>query len=80
MELLESRQITKRFGGLTAVNELNFNIKQGQIVGLVGPNGSGSRPGSTWPPAFSLPLRGRCCSRAAPSRISSRIRLPGWEW
>ena len=33
--------ITKRFGGLLAVNEVNFQIQAGQIVGLIGPNGAG---------------------------------------
>jgi branched-chain amino acid transport system ATP-binding protein len=41
MSLLETRNVTKRFGGLTAVNEVNINVEQGQIVGIIGPNGAG---------------------------------------
>jgi ABC-type branched-subunit amino acid transport system ATPase component len=33
--------LTKRFGGLTAVGDVNFAIAQGEIVGIFGPNGSG---------------------------------------
>ena len=39
--LLEGRGVTKYFGGLAAVNKLDFAIYPGEIVGLIGPNGSG---------------------------------------
>jgi branched-chain amino acid transport system ATP-binding protein len=39
--LLEARDITKRFGGLTAVSNLSFRIEKGEILGIFGPNGSG---------------------------------------
>jgi branched-chain amino acid transport system ATP-binding protein len=38
---LEVRNLTKRFGGLTAVDDLSFTIEKGEMVGLVGPNGAG---------------------------------------
>ena len=38
---LEIKNLTMRFGGLTAVNQLNIKIKTGSIHGLIGPNGSG---------------------------------------
>ncbi|MGE5484460.1 MAG: ABC transporter ATP-binding protein [Ignavibacteriales bacterium] len=41
MSLLEVNHVTKRFGGLTAVNRVDFAIEQGQILGLIGPNGAG---------------------------------------
>jgi len=41
MKLLEVKSVTKRFGGLTAVNSVNMGIKKGKIVGLIGPNGAG---------------------------------------
>jgi len=39
--LLALKGVTKKFGGLTAVNNVSFNIKEGSITGLIGPNGSG---------------------------------------
>lgn len=41
MAYFEVRNITKYFGGLAAVNGVNFGVEQGQIYGLIGPNGSG---------------------------------------
>jgi len=41
MHMLEVENLTKRFGGLTAVNKVNFHINEGEIVGLIGPNGAG---------------------------------------
>jgi len=39
--LLEVNDITVRFGGIVALNQLSFNMEEGQIVGLIGPNGAG---------------------------------------
>lgn len=39
--ILEVKNLTKKFGGLTAVNDVNFEIKRGELVGLIGPNGAG---------------------------------------
>jgi branched-chain amino acid transport system ATP-binding protein len=39
--LLQAKNITKRFGGLLAVNDVSFVIPQGSIVSLIGPNGAG---------------------------------------
>lgn len=39
--LLDVDRLTRRFGGLVAVNELTFSLDAGEIVGLLGPNGSG---------------------------------------
>lgn len=39
--LLNIHGLVRRFGGLVAVNEMEFSVRQGEIVGLLGPNGSG---------------------------------------
>jgi len=41
MAYFEAKGITKFFGGLAAVNGVSFKVEQGQIYGLIGPNGSG---------------------------------------
>jgi branched-chain amino acid transport system ATP-binding protein len=41
MSFFETRRLTKAFGGLTAVNDLSFQVEKGEIYGLIGPNGSG---------------------------------------
>lgn len=41
MHLFETRHLTKAFGGLVAVNDLSFQVEEGEIYGLIGPNGSG---------------------------------------
>jgi branched-chain amino acid transport system ATP-binding protein len=41
MALLKVQNITKRFGGLTAVNSMSFEIQPGESIAIVGPNGSG---------------------------------------
>jgi branched-chain amino acid transport system ATP-binding protein len=41
MALLEASDVTKRFGGLVAVQEFDFDVPEGSIVSLIGPNGAG---------------------------------------
>ncbi len=43
MKVLEAKGITKTFGGLTAVNNVDFYIEEGEIVSLIGPNGAGGK-------------------------------------
>ena len=40
-DILEVSHLTKRFGGLAAVNDVSFSVPEGGIVGLIGPNGAG---------------------------------------
>lgn len=39
--IIQTQDLTRRFGGLVAVNEVNFSVKRGEVRGLIGPNGSG---------------------------------------
>jgi len=39
--LLQTKKLTKTFGGLTAIDSIELTIKKGEIVSLIGPNGAG---------------------------------------
>jgi len=39
--MLEVRELTKRFGGLVAVNNVNLNVNRGEVRAIIGPNGAG---------------------------------------
>ena len=41
MPILQGRRVTKMFGGLAAVSLVDFDLQEGEILGLIGPNGSG---------------------------------------
>lgn len=41
MSLLQIKNVTKRFGGLIAVDDVSFDITEGEVLGLIGPNGAG---------------------------------------
>ena len=43
--VLRAEGLVKRYGKRTVVNDVSFDVKQGEIVGLLGPNGAGKRPG-----------------------------------
>ena len=39
--MIEVRNLTKRYGAVTAVDDLSFTVEEGQVYGLLGPNGAG---------------------------------------
>ena len=41
MAILEGKKVTRYFGGLAAVSEVDFSVEKGELVGLIGPNGAG---------------------------------------
>lgn len=41
MTVLEAQNVSKRFGGIAAVDQMSFSVSAGEIVGLIGPNGAG---------------------------------------
>jgi branched-chain amino acid transport system ATP-binding protein len=73
--VLQGTHLTKRFAGLVAVNAVNFQIEDGEIVGLIGPNGAGKTTlvnviTGIYPPSEGEVLfRGKRISGKKPFRI-----------
>ena len=73
--ILAVEALTKRFGGFTAVNKVNFEVRNGEILGLIGPNGSGKSTifnmisGALSPTAGSIRFEGQDLSGRLPNRI-----------
>jgi len=59
MPILEVEKLSKSFGGLAAVSDLNFTLPQGEILGLIGPNGSGKTTAFNLITGFLKPDWGR---------------------
>lgn len=57
--LLETDQLTKQFGGLTAVNKVSLRIERGEIRALIGPNGSGKTTFLNMVSGIYVPTAGR---------------------
>ena len=56
--MLEIRDLTKRFGGLVAVDSLSFRVSDGETVSIIGPNGAGKTTVFNLITAFERPTRG----------------------
>lgn len=59
MDFLTVQGLTKSFGGLKAVNNLTFSVQQGEIFGLIGPNGSGKTTTLNLLTGFLIPSSGK---------------------
>jgi branched-chain amino acid transport system ATP-binding protein len=59
MALLTVNNITKRFGGLTAVSNMNLNVELGEIVGVIGPNGAGKTTAFNMISGYYKPTEGQ---------------------
>jgi len=58
MPLLETRNLTKHFGGLAAVSRLDLTVEEGEVVGLIGPNGAGKTTSFNLLSGFMRPTAG----------------------
>ena len=57
--ILEVQNLTKRFGGIQAVNDVSFHLKEGEILGLIGPNGAGKTTVFDLISGYQIPNSGR---------------------
>jgi branched-chain amino acid transport system ATP-binding protein len=88
MSVLEARAVTKRFGGLTAVKNVDLTVDAGEVIGLIGPNGAGKTTffncltgmetptgGTVLYQGTPLPKRPDLITRAGIARTFQNIRL-----
>ena len=66
MNMIEVKNLTKKFGEVTAVDGLTFNVAEGEVFGLLGPNGAGK----------TTAIRMLCCLI---SRTSGEARIAGYQ-
>src|ERR687885_2367828 len=66
MALLEATGVTKRFGGLVAVDHVDFVIEEGSIVSLIGPNGAGKTTFFNCVTGYYHPEEGQIVFNGAP--------------
>jgi branched-chain amino acid transport system ATP-binding protein len=70
--------LTKRFGGFTALNDVSFEVREGEILGLIGPNGSGKTTafncisGALAPTAGTITFKGQSIAGLTPDAICHR--------
>ncbi len=74
-EILALSGITKRFGGLTAVNDLSFSLNAGEVMGLLGPNGSGKTTVMNMISGFFAPTQGVIALKGEPIQGLSPHRI-----
>jgi branched-chain amino acid transport system ATP-binding protein len=76
--LLEARNITRRLGGIVAVDDVTFDVSQGEIVGLIGPNGAGKTTVFNLvtrlysPDGGDIEFEGESLLRVAPHKVVGR--------
>jgi branched-chain amino acid transport system ATP-binding protein len=75
MRILEGEKVTKYFGGLAAVSDVDFHVEKGEIFGLIGPNGAGKTTlfnlisGAFAPKSGVIKFKGEKISGLRPYRI-----------
>ena len=75
--LLEINDLTMRFGGLTAVAELSFSLRAGEITAVIGPNGAGKTTVFNCITGFYRPTSGGIALATPDGRTLALERLPG---
>lgn len=73
--LLKVEHLTMRFGGLVAVNDLTFDVREGDITALIGPNGAGKTTVFNCITGFYKPTQGRLVLRHGPPTIWDEVEF-----
>ncbi|MCU0734678.1 MAG: ATP-binding cassette domain-containing protein [Methylotetracoccus sp.] len=69
--MIETSQLTKLYGDLTAVDHISFTAEPGQVLGFLGPNGAGKSTTMKMIAGFLAPTAGR--ARSATCRKAPRV-------
>jgi len=75
--LLETKNLCKRFGGLSVISGLDFHINEGEILGLIGPNGAGKSTffnlitGIYLPNSGSIVFEGKDITKKRPHQVAA---------
>jgi branched-chain amino acid transport system ATP-binding protein len=78
MRLLNVTNLTKSFGGLVAINNINFSMEPGQIVSVIGPNGAGKTTffnmisGYYVPDSGTITFDGKNLTKLSPERVAQQ--------
>ncbi len=75
MSFLQVQGLSKSFGGLKAVDNVTFQVEQGEIIGLIGPNGSGQTTTLNLLTGFLKPTSGQVTFRNEDVTGFSRPRM-----
>jgi len=78
--ILRASGISKFFGGLTAVNQVDFEVYPGEVVALLGDNGAGKSTLIKCISGVYRPEQGNCASKTSPSSSSATPSPMSWLW
>jgi branched-chain amino acid transport system ATP-binding protein len=76
--ILQVKNVSKAFGGVTAVHHLSFDLRRGEILGIIGPNGSGKTTllncitGFVRPESGIILYKGKDITKSSPQKIASQ--------
>jgi len=76
---LQTRNLSKHFGALTAVDDLSLDVRVGEIFGFLGPNGAGKTTSILMMCGLMRPDAGDVLIDGVPSCAATRPSAPGWE-
>ena len=76
--ILQVQEVTKTFGGILALNRVSFDVHEGEVVGIIGPNGSGKTTVVNCITGFVKISSGRFSFAGRRSAASRRTRSRTW--